>query len=97
MAGSRNARRRMVGKAPRVAYIQAMARASIFNSDHADYLAQLLSESLTNEQLATRMSKQFKVRITAGQISGLLTRMRKPADPIYRAVPYRKAGSRFGG
>ncbi len=74
-----------------------MAKASTFNSDHADYLAQLLSESLTNDQLATRMSKHFKVRITAGQISGLLTRMRKPADPIYRAVPYRKAGSRFGG
>jgi hypothetical protein len=74
-----------------------MARASIFNSDHADYLIQLLTESLTNEQLAMRMSKQFKVRITAGQVSGLLTRMRRPTDPIYRAVPYRKAGSRFGG
>lgn len=74
-----------------------MPQSSMFDSAHADYLLQLLGESLSNDQLAMRMSRQFKVRITAGQIQRLLTRMRRPTDPMYRAVPYRKAGSRFTG
>jgi hypothetical protein len=69
----------------------------IFEAHHADYLVRLLGEILSNDELATRMSKQFRVRITAGQVGALLTRMRRPTDAIYRAVPYRRAGSRFGG
>ena len=69
----------------------------IFEAHHADYLARLFSENLSNDELATRMSKQFRVRITAGQVGTLLTRMRRPTDAIYRAVPYRRAGSRFSG
>jgi hypothetical protein len=78
-------------------YMSAMPSTSIFTADHADYLVQLLGDDLSNDQLAARMSKHFKVRITARQVGSLLTRMRRPADPIYRAVPYRKAGSRFSG
>jgi hypothetical protein len=78
-------------------YVNAMSQTLIFDSGHADYLIQLLSESLSNDELAARMSRQFKVRITAAQIQRLLSRMRRPTDPIYRAVPYRKAGSRFNG
>ena len=74
-----------------------MPRSSIFGSEHADYLIQLLGEGLSNDALAARMSRQFKIRITAAQIQRLLHRMRSPTDPIYRAVPYRKAGSRFNG
>ena len=69
----------------------------IFNAHHADYLVRLFSENFSNDELAIRMSKQFRVRITAGQVSTLLTRMRRPTDAIYRAVPYRRAGSRFSG
>jgi hypothetical protein len=69
----------------------------IFNAHHADYLVRFFSENLSNDELAIRMSKQFRVRITAGQVSTLLTRMRRPTDAIYRAVPYRRAGSRFSG
>jgi hypothetical protein len=69
----------------------------IFDAHHADYLAQLFSENLSNDELAARLSKQFRVRITAGQVGTLLTRMRRPTDAIYRAVPYRRAGSRFSG
>jgi hypothetical protein len=78
-------------------YVNAMTQSSIFDSEHADYLIQLLSESLSNDELATRMSRQFKVRITAAQIQRLLSRMRSQTDPMYRAAPYRKAGSRFNG
>jgi hypothetical protein len=74
-----------------------MPQSLIFDSEHADYLVQLLSESLSNDELAIRMSRQFKVRITAAHIQRLLSRMRSQADPIYRAAPYRKAGSRFSG
>ena len=87
----------VLAKTGRASYMSAMATRSIFTSEHADYLVQLLNEDLTNDQLAARMSKQFKVRITANQVGGLLTRLRRPTDPMYRAVPYRKAGSRFGG
>jgi hypothetical protein len=69
----------------------------IFDAHHADYLARLVSENLSNDKLAARLSKQFRVRITAGQVGTLLTRMRRPKDAIYRAVPYRRAGSRFSG
>jgi hypothetical protein len=67
----------------------------IFDANHADFLVQLLSENLSYDELAARLSKQFKVRITPSQVGTLLTRMRRPTDPIYRAVPYRRAGSRF--
>jgi hypothetical protein len=78
-------------------YVTAMSQSVIFDSEHADYLVELLSESLSNDELATRMSKHFKVRITAAHIQRLLSRMRSRTDPIYRAAPYRKAGSRFSG
>jgi hypothetical protein len=87
----------LVGNELGSSYMNAMAPTLIFDSRHADYLVQLLNEKLSNDQLAAHMSKQFKVRITAGQVGRLLTRMRRPTDAIYRAVPYRKAGSRFGG
>jgi hypothetical protein len=74
-----------------------MSQSFVFDSEHADYLIQLLSESLSNDELATRMSRQFKVRITAAHVQRLLSRMRNRTDPIYRAAPYRKAGSRFSG
>ena len=74
-----------------------MSQSSIFDPEHADYLIQLMNESLSNDELATRMSRQFKIRITAAQIQRLLSRMRSRTDPIYRAAPYRKAGSRFNG
>jgi hypothetical protein len=69
----------------------------IFDARHADYLLRLCSENLSNDELAARLSKQFRVRITAGQVGALLTRMRRPGDAIYRAVPYRRAGSRSSG
>ena len=69
----------------------------VFNVHHADYLVRLFSENLSNDELATRLSKQFGVRITAGQVGTRLTRMRRPTDAIYRASPYRRAGSRFSG
>jgi hypothetical protein len=69
----------------------------IFDARHADYLVRLLSESPSNDELAAHLSKQFRVRITARQVGTLLTRMRRPTDPIYRAIPYRRAGSRFSG
>jgi hypothetical protein len=69
----------------------------VFNDHHADYLVWLFSENLSNDELATRLSKQFGVRITGGQVGTLLTRMRRPTDAIYRAFPYRRAGSRFSG
>jgi hypothetical protein len=74
-----------------------MPQSFMFDSEHADYLIQLLSESLSNDELAVRMSRQFKVRITTAHIQRLLSRMRSRTDPIYRAAPYRKAGSRFSG
>jgi hypothetical protein len=74
-----------------------MSQSPMFDAEHADYLIQLLGESLSNDELAVRMSRQFKVRITAAHIQRLLSRMRSRTDPIYRAAPYRKAGSRFSG
>jgi hypothetical protein len=74
-----------------------MPQSFMFDSEHADYLIQLLSESFSNDELAVRMSRQFKVRITTAHIQRLLSRMRSRTDPIYRAAPYRKAGSRFSG
>jgi hypothetical protein len=82
---------------PVLPYVNPMPRSLIFDSEHADYLVQLLNESLSNDELAARMSRQFKVRITAAHIQRLLSRMRSRTDPIYRAAPYRKAGSRFSG
>jgi hypothetical protein len=38
----------------------------VFNDHHADYLVWLFSENLSNDELATRLSKQFGVRITGG-------------------------------
>jgi hypothetical protein len=67
----------------------------VFDAHHADYLVRLFSENLSNGELAAQMSKQFRVRITAAQVGTLLTRMRRPTDALYRAVPYRRAGSRF--
>jgi hypothetical protein len=69
----------------------------VFNDHHADYLVWLFSENLSNDELATRLSKQFRIRITGRQVGTLLTRMRRPTDAIYRAFPYRRAGSRFSG
>jgi hypothetical protein len=74
-----------------------MARTSIWNTQHIDHLQGLLAESLSDDQLATKMSKQFGYRITARNVSALLQRMRKPSDPFYRNIPYRKRGARYGG
>jgi hypothetical protein len=74
-----------------------MSQSPMFDAGHADYLIQLMRESLSNEELAARMSRQFGFRITAAHVQRLLTRMRSRTDPLYRAVPYRKAGSRFNG
>ena len=74
-----------------------MAPRLIFDAHHADYLARFLSENLSNDEMATRLSKRFKYRITAGQAGTLVARMRRPTDAIYRAFPYRRAGSRFSG
>src|SRR3984885_6249902 len=38
----------------------------VFNDHHADYLVWLFSENLSNDEPATRLSKQFGVRITGG-------------------------------
>ena len=68
-----------------------MAPRLIFDAHHADYLVRLLSENLSNDEMATRLSKQFRVRITAGQVGTLLARMRRPTDAIYR-LPVSQSG-----
>ena len=71
-----------------------MPRQSVWDTQHIDYLQELLTENLSNDQMAMRMSKKFKFRITAAHVSALLQRMRSPSDLFYRNIPYRKAGAR---
>lgn len=74
-----------------------MPRASIGDTQHADFLEELIKENLTNDAMAARMSKQFGIRVMAGNVNGLLKRMRTPSDPLYRNTPYRKPGARHSG
>jgi hypothetical protein len=70
-----------------------------FGLEHVDYLEQLtrLDSDLTVAELAVRMSRQFKRRITPAQVNTLMQRMRTPSDPFFRDLPYRRAGARYTG
>lgn len=74
-----------------------MPRTSIWDTQHADFLEELIKENLTNDAMAVRISKQYKFRVTAANVNGLLKRMRTPSDPLYRKTPYRKPGARHNG
>src|ERR1700733_13619316 len=50
---------------------------------------------MTNRLLVCR--NNLECGSQGGQVGTLLTRMRRPTDAIYRAFPYRRAGSRFSG
>ena len=75
-----------------------MPRQRMWTMEHIDFLEEWArSEELTGEELATKMSKQFRHRVTKAQINVLLQRMRTPSDPFFRNVPYRRKGARFIG
>ena len=75
-----------------------MPKATIWTEEHVNFLETLARPGdLTGRELAARMSRQFRVRITAPQVNSLLQRMRTPSDPFYRDVPYRRRGARFLG
>ena len=79
-----------------LAYSKCMVK-PIWNVEHADYLLSLVQQNLSSQEMSVRMSRQFKMRVTPAQVNSLLARMRRPSDPLYRAVPYRNRGSRFSG
>ena len=60
----------------------------IFEAHHADYLVRLFSENLSYDELATRMSKQFRVRITARSrmFQGYLLLTARAGDWLRRSV-----------
>jgi hypothetical protein len=75
-----------------------MPRTRAFDSEHIDFLEQLVrANDLSRAELATRMSRHFKRRITAAQVGLLMQRMRTPSDPHFRNLPYRRAGARYTG
>jgi hypothetical protein len=76
-----------------------MPVASIWTTDHVDFLERLVREEIkmTAPEMAVRMSKQFHARITPGQVNALMHRMRKPSDAFYRDLPYQRRGARFLG
>jgi hypothetical protein len=73
-----------------------MAKPAFWTAEHADFMTKLLAEAddYSHLELSTKMSKHFKIRITPTMIGALFTRMRKPGDTLYRAVPYKKRGAR---
>ena len=73
-----------------------MSRTSIWDTQHIDHLEELLRDDLSNDQMAIKMSKHFRFRITASNVNNLLHGMRQPFDPFYRNIPYRKRGIRHG-
>jgi hypothetical protein len=69
---------------------------TIWTTDHVDFLERLArDEDLSGTEMATRMSRQFHVRITPSNVNALLHRMRKPGDAFYRNLPYRRRGARY--
>lgn len=56
-----------------------------------------MRQDLNNQEMATRMSREFHVRVTVPQVSTLINRMRQPSDPFYRDLPYRRRGAQFLG
>jgi hypothetical protein len=73
-----------------------MPRGSLWEVKHVDHLQQILQDDLSTIEMAARMSKHFGFRITASNVGSLLSRMRKPSDPFFRNIPYRKRGVRRG-
>ena len=74
-----------------------MPRPSIWTKEHIDFLESLVRQNLNSQDMATRMSRQFHVRVTVPQVNTLIVRMRTPSDPHYRDLPYRRRGARFNG
>jgi hypothetical protein len=74
-----------------------MTRPSLWTSDHADYLLQLMhNPDLSTQDMARHMSQQFRVRITPRHVTSLLVRMRNPTDELHRPnTPYLRAGAKF--
>jgi hypothetical protein len=75
-----------------------MARPSIWETKHIDFVEQLVQQGdLTSQEIATHMARQFRCRVTSRQVNVLLQRMRTPSDVFYRRIPYRRRGASFSG
>ena len=70
---------------------------AIWTEEHVDFLERLArhEDDLSSQQMATRMSQQFHVRVTVSHVNTLLQRMRNPSDLFYRNIPYRRRGARY--
>ena len=59
-----------------------MPRPSIWTKEHIDFLESLVRQNLNSQDMATRMSRQFHVRVTMPfQVNTLIVRMRTPSGP----------------
>jgi len=70
---------------------------SAWTAEHVDHLLTLLrDEELSTRDLSTRMSQQFRMRITPSHINMLLRRMRTPNDQLYRqGTPWLHRGAKY--
>lgn len=70
----------------------------MWDVEHVDYVERLMQQNsdYTAQELATLMAKKYRRRVTPSQINLLLQRMRKPGDPFFRNLPYRRRGVRRG-
>lgn len=73
-----------------------MARATPWTKDHVDFLEGLARDinEPNRREMAMRMSKQFRFRVTEAHVGMLLQRMRTRSDPFFRNLPYRRRAAR---